>query len=210
MTSSSVLVTAICPICGKEYRYRDIYFMKNRTCPSRECKEAFLNKKENKMKKLLIVLAMALLFVVPSHALDIKGYPVYCFNWVNDTMGGTDKQGVRIYDIQYSGCRTPSSDPNVFAMQFKMLYNAHGREYKQIPPDVQYSITEVAVNVVTGQINIYILHKVDFNGVKSVWYDYRLPGGVFPDNNWETPQVGTMGAYWVDITRKVYQCGGCK
>ncbi len=40
------IVWAVCPICGKIYRYRDIYFMKNMTCQSRECRKAFLSKKE--------------------------------------------------------------------------------------------------------------------------------------------------------------------
>lgn len=35
------IVTAICPICGKEYKYRKEYFMKNVTCPSRECKNKY-------------------------------------------------------------------------------------------------------------------------------------------------------------------------
>jgi hypothetical protein len=36
----SPIVRALCPICGKEYKYRKEYAMKNKTCPTRECKNA--------------------------------------------------------------------------------------------------------------------------------------------------------------------------
>ena len=52
----SQIIKAICPICGKEYRYRDIYFMKNYTCPSRDCKEKFQNIKTKIDRKLSSVI----------------------------------------------------------------------------------------------------------------------------------------------------------
>ncbi len=35
------IVTVLCPICGKEYRYRKEYFIKNMTCSSRKCKDKY-------------------------------------------------------------------------------------------------------------------------------------------------------------------------
>lgn len=45
----SKIVKAICPVCGKEYKYREEYAMNNRTCPTRECKDK-LQKIEQRLR----------------------------------------------------------------------------------------------------------------------------------------------------------------
>jgi hypothetical protein len=52
-TIKDIIVFAVCPVCGKGYRYRKEYFMKNKTCPSRECKGKYQEESVKTMRNLI-------------------------------------------------------------------------------------------------------------------------------------------------------------
>jgi hypothetical protein len=44
------IVHTVCPICGKPYKYRKEYWMKNQAC-SRECKDKYQTRQVEERKK---------------------------------------------------------------------------------------------------------------------------------------------------------------
>ena len=97
-----MIITAICPICGKEYKFREEYYMKNKTCPTRECKNKY--QEENVKKRLdLVGRIFGRLEVIDFWGWDEHNHPVWvcacdCGNEVRTV------KGYRLLDGSVKSC----------------------------------------------------------------------------------------------------------